>query len=145
LLGRERDVVNEWIDHALAMPDLSSYRACCGVNVWHVKHAVVLLVWVMRRFAMNPHVYTYERALHEVLQMGGDTDTNACICGYLAGALCGVDKLPADMVSKVMSFDCSGVAASAATGRNRPSMYAPGNVPRLLERMLQSGKRRPPP
>ena len=37
---------------------------------------------------------SYREALIDILQKGGDTDTNACIIGGLLGAACGFNKLP---------------------------------------------------
>lgn len=38
-------------------------------------------------------------------QIGGDTDTNACIVGGLIGACCGVDSLPSQLRTAVESCD----------------------------------------
>jgi len=39
-------------------------------------------------------------------------DTNACICGYVVGAICGRDAIPETMQSRVLDFE----HASAAGG-----------------------------
>lgn len=39
------------------------------------------------------------------IQLGGDTDTHACIVGGMIGALNGVKSLPQDMMWKVLQFD----------------------------------------
>jgi ADP-ribosylglycohydrolase len=42
------------------------------------------------------HLYnnsTYEETIKEVLRLGGDTDTNACIAGGLVGAAVGIDHI----------------------------------------------------
>lgn len=119
--------VAKWIDDAIAMPDLATYSAECRINAGHVKHAVVLLIWVLRRFSTDD-TYTYENALFDAIKVGGDTDTNACICGYLAGA---IDGPPHHMVRKVMECDCN-------DGIWRPDTYAPRNVPRLLQKTFVS-------
>ena len=48
----------------------------------------------------------YHNAIRETIQEGGDTDTNACIVGGMIGAYLGAAKLPKEMVSKVLNFDC---------------------------------------
>lgn len=52
----------------------------------HIVLALRIALWSHRRALLN-HEVTLERALAEVVQLGGDTDTNACIAGGLIGAL----------------------------------------------------------
>ena len=40
------------------------------------------------------------------IQLGGDTDTNACIVGGMIGALVGIKKIPEPMIDSLLSFDC---------------------------------------
>jgi ADP-ribosylglycohydrolase len=47
------------------------------------------------------HAKDFEQALVDVIALGGDTDTNACITGALLGAVLGVDALPLQWVSAV--------------------------------------------
>ena len=48
----------------------------------------------------------FMESLRIVIQMGGDTDTNACIVGGIIGALVGVNNIPPYMVGKVLNSDC---------------------------------------
>ena len=41
------------------------------------------------------------------MELGGDTDTNACIVGSMIGALIGVKALPKDLLGRVMQYDCT--------------------------------------
>lgn len=50
---------------------------------------------------------SFEQALTQTLERGGDTDTNACIVGGLIGALHGVDRIPQGMLGKLMSCNTS--------------------------------------
>lgn len=43
----------------------------------------------------------YTAMLHELLAVGGDTDTNASIAGQIAGARIGFDSLPRELVDKL--------------------------------------------
>jgi ADP-ribosylglycohydrolase len=56
---------------------------------------------------------TFAQALRLTLAGGGDTDTNACIVGGLAGALHGIEGIPAAMRNAVLQCD-------TAAGRPRP-------------------------
>ena len=51
----------------------------------------------------------YKDAIHQVIQEGGDTDTNACIVGGMLGALLGMQALPPHMRDKVINFDCENI------------------------------------
>ena len=51
----------------------------------------------------------FHNAIRETIGQGGDTDTNACIVGGMIGAYLGIQKLPEDMVSKVLNFDCENI------------------------------------
>ena len=65
-------------------------------------------------------------SISQVIQEGGDTDTNACIAGGMLGALLGIKGIPEYMVQKVVSFDCTKVAShfdlegKGDEGRSRP-------------------------
>ena len=48
----------------------------------------------------------YKSIMREVIQEGGDTDTNACIIGGMVGAFLGYQNLPQDMTNKVLTFNC---------------------------------------
>jgi len=139
--------VRSWVKEAeeLSDNDVDSYSQqkqrnrlpACDVNVGHVKHAVVLLVIILRRFASG--YYTcYTHAIRDVLLSGGDTDTNACICGYVAGALCGYSAIPENMRKRVLTFDCSSVIHDKKNllGNERPVTYRSANVFSLLRRLV---------
>lgn len=40
-----------------------------------------------------------------VINKGGDTDTNSCIAGMLAGAYYGYDKIPKEWVQDLVQLD----------------------------------------
>ena len=45
--------------------------------------------------------------MREVIALGGDTDTNACIVGGLLGAIVGESNIPDFMKKLVQKFDCT--------------------------------------
>jgi len=45
--------------------------------------------------------------LREVISLGGDTDTNACIVGGVIGALVSDKKIPKNHINTLMKFDCA--------------------------------------
>ncbi|KAF5830063.1 ADP-ribosylation/Crystallin J1 [Dunaliella salina] len=48
-----------------------------------------------------------QESIFKVLMLRGDTDTNACIVGYIMGALRGVAGIPEFMKGPVLAFDCT--------------------------------------
>ena len=36
----------------------------------------------------------YSESIRQIIQQGGDTDTNACIAGGMIGALVGIKQIP---------------------------------------------------
>jgi ADP-ribosyl-[dinitrogen reductase] hydrolase len=75
-----------------------------------------------------------EDALIETVGEGGDTDTNAAICGALLGAAQGRAAIPARWSVAVLS--CRSFAASGAR-RPRPARYWPDDVPLLAAALLE--------
>lgn len=64
-----------------------------------IKHAFVLSFYYLLRFCqiidsklddVGTMQAFYKKALRETIQLGGDTDTNACIVGGMVGALVGI-------------------------------------------------------
>ena len=50
---------------------------------------------------------SYDLALRHTIQLGGSTDSNACIVGGLIGAAVGFGGIQEEMRTKVLEFDCS--------------------------------------
>ena len=75
----------------------------------------------------------FEEALIETVAEGGDTDTNAAICGALLGAAQGRTTIPARWSTPVLA--CRPLAESGAH-RPRPARYWPDDVPLLAEALL---------
>ena len=43
--------------------------------------------------------------MRDIIERGGDTDTNACIVGGLLGAACGFNNLPKDIKNEFFDKD----------------------------------------
>jgi ADP-ribosylglycohydrolase len=73
-----------------------------------------------------------EDALIETVSKGGDTDTNAAICGALLGAAQGRRAIPLRWSMPVLA--CRPLAKFAK--QPRPARYWPDDVPLLAEALL---------
>eukprot|EP00834_Sanchytrium_tribonematis_P001404 NODE_34_length_36538_cov_0.612854.p12 type:complete len:315 gc:universal NODE_34_length_36538_cov_0.612854:20779-21723(+) len=93
----------------------------CLTNIGHVKHAFMLSFYCLRK-----HL-SYEAAIKDVLKRGGDTDTNAAICGGILGCLHGIQSIPDFMKSPVLSFD-----SSKNSWYKRPKKYNASNYESLI-------------
>lgn len=73
----------------------------------------------------------------ETVMAGGDTDTNAAICGALLGAVHGVDSLPEQWRAAVLS--CRLEAGLPGVRHPRPREYWPNDALELAAELLRAG------
>ncbi len=83
------------------------------------------------------HASNFEEGLVDTLQRGGDTDTNAAICGALLGALYGQAQIPNRWISAVTGFaaDVNNPKVQLA----RPRTYWTTDVRPLVDQLLVKG------
>jgi ADP-ribosyl-[dinitrogen reductase] hydrolase len=75
-----------------------------------------------------------EEAVVDTVMRGGDTDTNAAICGALLGAVWGRDAIPAQWTECLLN--CRPVAGQAHVARPRPECFWPVDALELAERLV---------
>ena len=67
-----------------------------------IKHAFILSFYYLLRAAekekLNPKDFSFRESIKEIISMGGDTDTNACIAGGMIGAIVGGKGLDYKMI-----------------------------------------------
>ena len=73
----------------------------------------------------------FTESMKEILLLGGDTDTNACIVGAMIGAYVGYDELPSNWKNKVKNFDQTIVG-----GILRPSFLDQKKVEELVTKIF---------
>ena len=78
-----------------------------------------------------------EHAVIATVAAGGDTDTNAAICGALLGALQGRDAVPLQWRNAVLT--CRPVPAKDVR-HPRPSDYWPDDALELAEALIALGR-----
>ena len=78
-----------------------------------------------------------EEAVVRTVHRGGDTDTNAAICGALVGAVYGRAAIPAQWQRMVLT--CRPMPGHPAVKQPRPAQYWPVDALLLAERLLGRG------
>jgi ADP-ribosylglycohydrolase len=76
-------------------------------------------------------------AVIETVGKGGDTDTNAAVCGALLGAVQGRDAVPLQWRNTILT--CRPVPAQDVR-RPRPKTYWPDDALELAEALVAAGK-----
>jgi len=80
------------------------------------------------------HASNLEEAVVDTVMRGGDTDTNAAICGALLGAVCGRDAIPEQWTECLLN--CRPVAGQAHVRHPRPECFWPVDALILAEQLL---------
>ena len=73
-----------------------------------------------------------EEGIVDTINGGGDTDTNAAICGALLGSVYGLDKMPFEWVCKLQRCESDENAT-----HTRPRCFWPTDVLELAIELLQ--------
>jgi hypothetical protein len=118
-------------DHGLRA---ALHRACGGEGppdfLRHQGWVVIAWQNAFRHLAAGTPI---DAALVETVGKGGDTDTNAAICGALLGAAAGRGAIPARWTVPVLA--CR-PAMELGAPRPRPARYWPDDLPCLAEALL---------
>jgi ADP-ribosylglycohydrolase len=80
------------------------------------------------------HASNLEEAVVDTVMRGGDTDTNAAICGALLGAVYGRDATPDQWVECLLN--CRPAAGHPHVRRPRPECFWPVDALELAERLV---------
>ncbi|OQB34939.1 MAG: ADP-ribosylglycohydrolase [Candidatus Latescibacteria bacterium ADurb.Bin168] len=80
------------------------------------------------------HATNLEEAVVDTVMRGGDTDTNAAICGAILGAVHGRDAVPGQWVDSLL--DCRPAAGQPNVRRPRPECFWPVDALELAERLV---------
>ena len=81
------------------------------------------------------HASNLEEAVVDTVMRGGDTDTNAAICGALLGAVHGREAIP-DRWTECLR-NCRPLAGQAHVFRPRPRRFWPVDAMELAERLIR--------
>ena len=106
-----------WLDESVTLPE--DYYTCMG----HVKIAFQNAFFHLRNET------PFREAILHTIRKGGDTDTNAAICGALMGAFWGIDAIPKAWLSAVIN--CTS---------DRPLKYRTNNILEISRKLLTHSK-----
>jgi ADP-ribosylglycohydrolase/fructose-1,6-bisphosphatase/inositol monophosphatase family enzyme len=101
----------------------------------HVTQQGWVLIALQNAFYQLLHASTLEDGIVATVRRGGDTDTNAAICGALLGAVLGRDAVPEQWQRMVLS--CRPMPGQANVPQPRPAIYWPTDALVLAERLLR--------
>jgi ADP-ribosylglycohydrolase len=93
-----------------------------------------VLVALQNAFFQLLHARNLEEAVVATVRAGGDTDTNAAICGALLGAVYGRHEVPEQWQRMVLT--CRPMPRWADVQQPRPAIYWPIDALVLAERLL---------
>jgi hypothetical protein len=93
-----------------------------------------VLVALQNAFFQLLHAANLEEAVVATVRAGGDTDTNAAICGALVGAVYGRDAVPQQWQRMVLS--CRPMPGLPGVLQPRPALFWPTDALVLAERLL---------
>jgi len=75
-----------------------------------------------------------ETGVVDTVMRGGDTDTNAAICGALLGAVYGLDAVPAQWIDRILN--CRPKAGQSGVHRPSPECFWPADALELAESLI---------
>ncbi|MBW2072884.1 MAG: ADP-ribosylglycohydrolase family protein, partial [Deltaproteobacteria bacterium] len=93
----------------------------------------VLIAWWNALWQLL-HASNLEEAVVDSVMRGGDTDTNAAICGALLGAVCGRDAIPSQWIESLLR--CRPRAGEAHVRHPRPECFWPVDACELAEQLV---------
>lgn len=95
----------------------------------------VLIAWQNALWQLL-HAPNLEEGVVDTVGRGGDTDTNAAICGALLGAVYGLESIPRQWREAVLQ--CRPAAGDPRVRHPRPECYWPVDALELAARLLTS-------
>jgi ADP-ribosyl-[dinitrogen reductase] hydrolase len=97
----------------------------------------LVLIALQNAYYQLMHARSFEEALVDTIARGGDTDTNAAICGALLGPIYGLTGIPSRWVDVIEN--CRPQEGNPGVRRPRPERYWPIDAGELADRLLRAG------
>jgi ADP-ribosyl-[dinitrogen reductase] hydrolase len=97
--------------------------------------------WVLIAFQnalwQPPHAASLEEGVVDTIGRGGDTDTNAAICGALLGSVYGRDAIPSQWIECLNQ--CRPERGRPNVRRPRPRCFWPIDASKIADRLIAPG------
>ena len=100
-----------------------------------VRHQGWVLIALRNALWQLLHARDLEDGLIDTVRRGGDTDTNAAICGALLGAVYGRDSIPERWIDRLLV--CRPEEGRPNVHQPRPERYWPVDALELAERLIR--------
>lgn len=100
----------------------------------YVHHQGWVLIAFQNALYQLLHASSLEEGVVDTIMHGGDTDTNAAICGALLGAVCGWEAIPAQWLDSLRN--CRPEAGHPQVSHPRPECFWPVDVLELAEGLI---------
>lgn len=128
--------VVQWAGAMDLAPHLASavYGAADGPPARYTEKMGWVVIALQNAFWQLLHAPSLEAALVDTVMRGGDTDTNAAICGALMGAVRGLGAVPARWAENVLI--CRPEAGRPGVYQPRPGRYWPVDALALAARLV---------
>ena len=97
-----------------------------------------LLIAFQNAFWQLLHAGSLEEGIVDTVMRGGDTDTNAAICGALLGAVHGRAAVPEQWTACILN--CRPEAGKPGVRRPRPECFWPVDALEIAEALLTDGR-----
>lgn len=128
--------IQAWAREMDVEPDLMAVieRAADAPPADYVYHQGWVLIALQNALWQLLHAPNFEEGVIDTVMRGGDTDTNAAICGALLGAVHGRESIPAQWVECLMS--CRPESGNPNVRHPRPECFWPVDVFDLAKRLI---------
>ncbi|MYA32608.1 MAG: ADP-ribosylglycohydrolase family protein [Gemmatimonadales bacterium] len=110
-------------------------EAAVGLPEDYMTHMGWVLIALRNALWQLRHAASLEAGVIDSVMRGGDTDTNAAICGALLGAVHGLEAVPARWTGAILR--CRPEAGRPRVRRPRPKTYWPIDAPELATQLLR--------
>jgi ADP-ribosyl-[dinitrogen reductase] hydrolase len=138
--GQTYQFACEWArtDHVARSVQDTLHRAATAPPPDYTNQQGWVLIAIHNAFFRLLHVGEFENGVVETVRAGGDTDTNAAICGALLGAVFGRSSIPAQWQHMVLT--ARAMPGWPGVQQPRPAIYWPTDALVIAERLVTSAR-----
>ena len=133
--------ISRWADDMSADPAVKSaiHDATESPPADYIRQQGWVLIAFQNALWQLLHAPGFEAGIIDTVMRGGDTDTNAAICGALLGALYGLESIPSQWTECVLN--CRPQAGHPDVRRPRPEPFWPVDALELAYQLLNQQQR----